>query len=85
MANNAPTRSSTRHQVLTDSRQRAESAIVATLKRIRKSQRHAGSAERIQIRAGSVVLPLHNPVRVAEEWSVVDNRGYLNRPELTPE
>ena len=29
--------------------------------------------ERIQIRAGSVVLPLHNPVRVAEEWSVVDN------------
>lgn len=29
--------------------------------------------ERIQIRAGSVVLPLHHPVRVAEEWSVVDN------------
>jgi natural product biosynthesis luciferase-like monooxygenase protein/amino acid adenylation domain-containing protein/FkbM family methyltransferase len=29
--------------------------------------------ERIQIRAGSVVLPLHDPVRVAEEWSVVDN------------
>jgi natural product biosynthesis luciferase-like monooxygenase protein len=29
--------------------------------------------ERIQIRAGSVVLPLHNPIRVAEEWSVVDN------------
>lgn len=28
---------------------------------------------RLQIRAGSVVLPLHNPVRVAEEWSVVDN------------
>ncbi len=27
----------------------------------------------IQIRAGSVVLPLHNPLRVAEEWSVVDN------------
>ncbi|HVZ73440.1 MAG TPA: MupA/Atu3671 family FMN-dependent luciferase-like monooxygenase [Polyangia bacterium] len=27
----------------------------------------------IQIRAGSVVLPLHNPIRVAEEWSVVDN------------
>ena len=23
--------------------------------------------------AGSVVLPLHNPIRVAEEWSVVDN------------
>jgi len=29
--------------------------------------------ERISIRAGSVVLPLHNPVRVAEEWSLVDN------------
>ncbi len=28
---------------------------------------------RIGIRAGSVVLPLHNPVRVAEEWSIVDN------------
>nr|WP_305812689.1 MupA/Atu3671 family FMN-dependent luciferase-like monooxygenase [Photobacterium leiognathi] len=28
---------------------------------------------RIQIRAGSVVLPLHNPIRVVEEWSVVDN------------
>src|ERR1051326_8563019 len=32
---------------LTDTRQRAESAIVATLKRIRKSQRHAGSAEHV--------------------------------------
>jgi phthiocerol/phenolphthiocerol synthesis type-I polyketide synthase E len=29
--------------------------------------------ERLQIRAGSVVLPLHDPIRVAEEWSVVDN------------
>ena len=29
--------------------------------------------ERIRLRAGSVVLPLHNPIRVAEEWSVVDN------------
>ncbi|MDO6434615.1 LLM class flavin-dependent oxidoreductase [Flavitalea sp. BT771] len=27
----------------------------------------------ISIRAGSVVLPLHNPLRVAEEWSVLDN------------
>ncbi|MCL6360549.1 MupA/Atu3671 family FMN-dependent luciferase-like monooxygenase [Pectobacterium polaris] len=27
----------------------------------------------IQLRAGSVVLPLHNPLRVAEEWSLVDN------------
>ncbi|CAD5954601.1 Phenolphthiocerol synthesis polyketide synthase type I Pks15/1 [Planktothrix tepida] len=29
--------------------------------------------DRIRIRAGSVVLPLHNPIRVAEEWAVVDN------------
>ncbi|UZI29019.1 MupA/Atu3671 family FMN-dependent luciferase-like monooxygenase [Streptomyces sp. VB1] len=28
---------------------------------------------KIRINAGSVVLPLHDPVRVAEEWSVVDN------------
>ncbi|MFC7518994.1 amino acid adenylation domain-containing protein [Herbaspirillum sp. GCM10030257] len=27
----------------------------------------------VHLRAGSVVLPLHNPIRVAEEWSVVDN------------
>src|ERR1044071_6353851 len=33
----------------------------------------AATTKQIQIRAGSVVLPLHNPVRVAEEWSVVDN------------
>jgi natural product biosynthesis luciferase-like monooxygenase protein len=33
----------------------------------------AAITERIQIRAGSVVLPLHHPVRVAEEWAVVDN------------
>ncbi|MEM9174956.1 MAG: LLM class flavin-dependent oxidoreductase [Myxococcota bacterium] len=29
--------------------------------------------ERVQLRAGSVVLPLHHPVRVAEDWAVVDN------------
>jgi natural product biosynthesis luciferase-like monooxygenase protein len=28
---------------------------------------------RIQLRAGSVVLPLQNPIRVAEEWGLVDN------------
>ncbi len=33
----------------------------------------AAVTERIQIRAGSVVLPLQNPIRVTEEWSVVDN------------
>ncbi|WP_413160474.1 LLM class flavin-dependent oxidoreductase [Capilliphycus salinus ALCB114379] len=29
--------------------------------------------ERIQLRAGSVVVPLHHPVRIVEEWGVVDN------------
>jgi natural product biosynthesis luciferase-like monooxygenase protein len=33
----------------------------------------AAVTERIKIRAGSVVLPLHHPARVAEEWSLVDN------------
>src|SRR5438034_5704364 len=33
----------------------------------------AAATERIAIRAGSVVMPLHDPIRVAEEWSVVDN------------
>ncbi|MFI1034031.1 amino acid adenylation domain-containing protein [Streptomyces sp. NPDC020951] len=33
----------------------------------------AASTHRIRLHAGSVVLPLHHPVRVAEEWSVVDN------------
>jgi natural product biosynthesis luciferase-like monooxygenase protein len=28
---------------------------------------------RVGIRAGSVVLPLHDPIRVAEEWAMVDN------------
>jgi len=27
----------------------------------------------INLRAGSVVLPLHDPIRVAEEWSMIDN------------
>jgi len=33
----------------------------------------AVSTERISIRSGSVVLPLQNPLRVAEEWAIVDN------------
>jgi natural product biosynthesis luciferase-like monooxygenase protein len=28
---------------------------------------------RIHLRAGSVVLPLHHPIRIAEEWAMVDN------------
>lgn len=28
--------------------------------------------ERIQLRAGSVIVPLHHPVRLVEEWAVVD-------------
>ncbi|AUB35492.1 Glutamate-1-semialdehyde aminotransferase [Nostoc flagelliforme CCNUN1] len=30
----------------------------------------------IRLRAGSVVLPLHDPIRVVEEWSVVDNLSH---------
>jgi iturin family lipopeptide synthetase A len=30
------------------------------------------STSRVRLRAGSVVLPLHHPIRVAEEWAVVD-------------
>src|SRR5262249_14412230 len=33
----------------------------------------AAVTERVKIRAGSVVLPLHHPIRIAEEWSLVDN------------
>lgn len=32
--------------------------------------------KKIELRAGSVTLPLHNPIRVAEEWSVVDNLSH---------
>src|SRR5206468_8221040 len=33
----------------------------------------ARETKRLRLRAGSVVLPLHNPIRIAEEWAVVDN------------
>jgi natural product biosynthesis luciferase-like monooxygenase protein len=33
----------------------------------------AAVTQRIGIRAGSVVLPLHHPIRCAEDWSIVDN------------
>lgn len=33
----------------------------------------AAVTNNLQIRAGSCVLPLHSPIRVAEEWALVDN------------
>ena len=33
----------------------------------------AAQTDHIHIRGGSVVAPLHHPVRIAEEWSVLDN------------
>jgi natural product biosynthesis luciferase-like monooxygenase protein len=33
----------------------------------------AASTTRVSIRAGSVVAPLHHVIRIAEEWSVIDN------------
>ena len=33
----------------------------------------AAVTSRVKVRAGSVVLPLHHPIRVAEDWAVVDN------------
>ena len=33
----------------------------------------AQQTERLRINAGSIVAPLHDPIRIAEEWSVVDN------------
>ena len=32
----------------------------------------AAITQNVAIRAGSVVLPMHNPIRIAEEWSVID-------------
>jgi len=33
----------------------------------------ARETSRIQLRAGSVVMPLHSPLQIAEEWAMVDN------------
>ncbi|WP_181009034.1 MupA/Atu3671 family FMN-dependent luciferase-like monooxygenase, partial [Streptomyces sp. SM12] len=33
----------------------------------------ARETSRVRLNAGSVVLPLHDPIRVVEEWSMVDN------------
>ena len=33
----------------------------------------AGVTKQIGVRAGSCVAPLHHPVRIAEEWAVIDN------------
>ncbi len=33
----------------------------------------AAVTRRVGIRSGSVVLPLHHPIRIAEEWALVDN------------
>lgn len=32
--------------------------------------------DHVKLRSGSVVLPLHHPIRVAEEWAVVDNLSH---------
>ncbi len=60
----------------------------------------AAMTKNLQIRAGSCVLPLHHPARVAEEWAVIDNLtdgragiavasgwhpdDFILRPEATP-
>lgn len=33
----------------------------------------AAITQNVDVRAGSVVMPLHHPIRVAEAWSIVDN------------
>lgn len=36
----------------------------------------ATCTKRISLRAGSLVLPLHHPLRVAEDWAVLDNLSH---------
>ncbi|MGB0521891.1 MAG: MupA/Atu3671 family FMN-dependent luciferase-like monooxygenase [Flammeovirgaceae bacterium] len=33
----------------------------------------AATTQQLQIRAGSVVVPLHSPIRIAEDWAVLDH------------
>lgn len=33
----------------------------------------AATTQNLEVRAGSCVIPLHSPIRVAEEWAVIDN------------
>lgn len=33
----------------------------------------AMTTSHLQLRAGSVVLPFHDPIRIAEDWSMIDN------------
>jgi natural product biosynthesis luciferase-like monooxygenase protein len=33
----------------------------------------ARETRQVRLQAGSVVLPIHNPIRIAEEWAIVDN------------
>ncbi len=36
----------------------------------------AAITQRVKIRAGSCVSPLHHPIRIAEEWALVDNLSH---------
>ena len=42
----------------------------------------ARETRQIRLHAGSVVLPLHNPIRVAEEWAMVDNLSNGDRKSV---
>src|ERR1044072_5660454 len=33
----------------------------------------AVTTKNVQIRCGSIVAPLHHPVRIAEDWALIDN------------
>ncbi len=60
----------------------------------------AAVTENLAVRAGSIVAPLHHPIRIAEEWAVIDNltngrvglaiasgwqpNDFVLRPENTP-